>query len=82
MGRRGWRVSVKDRRKALGWDRAELARRAGVDKAALQLVERGEWSEEDALRRVEEALTRAEAGEIDVVLPPPTVDPTLGMRRP
>ncbi len=67
-------MDVKDRRKALGWDRAELARRAGVDKAALQLVERGERTEEEALRRVEEVLSRAEAGEGDVVLPPPAVD--------
>jgi transcriptional regulator with XRE-family HTH domain len=67
-------VSVKDRRKALGWDRAELARRAGVDRSALQLVELGQWTEEDALRRVEEVLARTEAGEVDVVLPPPQVD--------
>ena len=57
-----------------GWDRAELARRAGVDKSALQLIELGQWTEEDALRRVEEVLTRTEAGEADVVLPPPQVD--------
>ncbi|MCB9697804.1 MAG: helix-turn-helix transcriptional regulator [Alphaproteobacteria bacterium] len=74
-------MGVKDRRKALGWDRAELARRAGVDRSALQLIERGEWSEEDALRRVDEVLDRTEAGEADVVLPPPRVDPN-GMRRP
>lgn len=67
-------MSVKDRRKALGWDRAELARRAGVDRAALQLVELGQWTEEDALRRVEEVLARTEAGEADVVLAPPAID--------
>ncbi|MCA9488704.1 MAG: helix-turn-helix transcriptional regulator [Myxococcales bacterium] len=72
---------MKERRKALGWDRAELARRAGVDRSALQLIERGEWSEEDALRRVDEVLDRTEAGEADVVLPPPQVDPN-GMRMP
>ena len=64
-------MDVKERRKALGWDRTELARRAGVDRAALQLVENGLWSEEDALRRVDEVLRRAEAGETDAVLPPP-----------
>lgn len=67
-------MGVKERRKALGWDRAELARRAGVDKGAMQLVEMGQWSEEDALRRVEEVLSRTEAGEVDVVLPRPEVD--------
>ncbi|MEQ1566813.1 MAG: helix-turn-helix transcriptional regulator [Myxococcota bacterium] len=64
-------MSVKDRRKALGWDRTELARRAGVDRAALQLIEADLWTEQDALRRVEEVLARTEAGEPDVVLPPP-----------
>ncbi len=74
-------MSVKDRRKALGWDRAELARRSGVDKSALQLVELGQWTEEDALRRVEEVLARTEMGEKDVVLPPPVVD-AHGFRMP
>ena len=63
-------MSVKDRRKALGWDRAQLALRAGVDKAVCMLVERGEWSEEETLGRVHEVLQRAEAGELDVQLPP------------
>ena len=63
---------IKARRKALGWDRAELARRAALDRSVVQLVERGEWSESDALARVEEVLRRAEAGERDVQLQPPT----------
>ena len=62
---------VKARRKALGWNRAELADRAGVDRAALALIERDAWSEEDALRRVAEVLWRAEHGEPDVRLPHP-----------
>lgn len=74
-------MSVKDRRKALGWDRAELARRAGVDRSALQLVELGQWTEEDALQRVDEVLRRTEAGEVDVVLAPPEVD-AHGFRMP
>jgi len=64
-------MSIKDRRKALGWNRATLAQRAQVDRAAMQLIELGQWSEEDALARVEEVLTRAEAGETDVQLDPP-----------
>lgn len=64
-------MSVKERRKALGWNRATLAQRAQVDRAALQLIELGQWSEDDALRRVAEVLVRAEAGELDVQLPPP-----------
>jgi transcriptional regulator with XRE-family HTH domain len=64
-------AEVKARRKALGWNRAELADRAGVDRAALALVERDAWSEEDALRRVAEVLWRAEHGEPDVRLAHP-----------
>ena len=62
---------TKARRKALGWDRTELARRAGVDKAALALIERGMWSEEDALTRVAHVLGEAEKGNLDVQLEPP-----------
>jgi transcriptional regulator with XRE-family HTH domain len=63
--------SVKERRKALGWSRAELGQRSGVDRAALQLIERDAWTEEDSLKRVDEALSRAEAGELDVQLEHP-----------
>jgi transcriptional regulator with XRE-family HTH domain len=63
-------MDIKERRKALGWDRAELARRAGIDRSVMQLVELGQWTEEEALQRVEEVLRRAEGGELDVVLPP------------
>lgn len=66
-------MNVKERRKALGWDRAELARRAGVDKAALMLIERDQWSEEDALMRVAHVLSEAEAGNLDVQLAPPSL---------
>jgi len=62
--------SIKDRRKALGWNRAELARRCAIDKAAVQLIELGQWAEEDAIGRVGEVLRRAESGEIHVQLPP------------
>jgi len=64
-------VSIKERRKALGWNRATLAQRAAVDRSAMQLIELGQWTEEDALARVNEVLTRAEAGETDVQLDPP-----------
>ncbi len=62
---------VKARRKALGWDRAQLAQRAGVDRSALALIERDAWSEEDSLHRVAETLWRAEHGEPDVQLAHP-----------
>lgn len=62
------RALVKDRRKALGWSRAELADRAGIDPRLVQLVELGQWSEEGALARLAEVLRRAEAGEVDVRL--------------
>ncbi|MEQ1502019.1 MAG: helix-turn-helix domain-containing protein [Myxococcota bacterium] len=61
-------MTVKDRRKALGWDRAELARRARVDRAVLQLIELDQWTEGEDLQRVREVLDRTEAGEADVVL--------------
>ncbi len=64
-------MSIKERRKALGWNRTTLAQRAQVDRSAMQLMELGEWSESDALARVEEVLQRAEAGEVDVQLDPP-----------
>lgn len=64
-------MSIKERRKALGWNRTTLAQRAQVDRSAMQLMELGEWSESDALARVEEVLQRAEAGEVDVQLAPP-----------
>ena len=38
-------------------------------------MERDEWSEQDALRRVEETLSRAEAGELDVQLEHPKPPP-------
>lgn len=73
-------MSIKDRRKALGWSRAELAQRAGVDRAALQLIEQDAWSEEDSLARVAEVLDRTEAGETDVQLEhPKPPDQTFGM---
>lgn len=66
-------MGTRERRTALGWDRAELARRAGVDRAALQLIERDAWTDPDALARVAEVLDRAEKGERDVALPAPTL---------
>lgn len=61
-------VDVKARRKALGWSRAELADRAGIDPRLVQLVELDQWTEEGALARLAEVLRRAEAGERDVRL--------------
>ena len=66
-------MDVKARRKALGWSRAELAGKAGVDRAALALIERDMWSEDDALTRVAHVLSRAEAGDLDVQLAPPSL---------
>lgn len=61
-------VDVKARRKALGWSRAELADRAGIDPRLVQLVELDQWTEEGALARLAEVLRRAEGGEVDVRL--------------
>lgn len=61
-------MSIKDRRKALGWSRDELAARAGIDARLVQLLELGQWSEAEAAARVEEVLVRAEGGEREVRL--------------
>ena len=61
---------IRTRRKALGWARRELARRAGIDPRVVQLIELDEWTDGDAVGRVRAVLMRAEAGESDVVLPP------------
>ncbi|MCO4745860.1 MAG: helix-turn-helix transcriptional regulator [Proteobacteria bacterium] len=63
-------MAVKERRKALGWNRRELAGRAGVNSAALALVERGEWNDEDLLTRLDTVLTAAENGDFDLRLEP------------
>ena len=60
---------IKERRKALGWNRAELAKRAALDKHVVQLIEMGQWSEEDALGRVQYVLRSAEAGQPDIHRP-------------
>ena len=64
---------VKARRKALGWDRATLAHRAGMDKAVVALVERGLWDEDEALTRLAYVLSEAESGNVNVQLAPPTI---------
>ena len=63
-------MNIKERRKALGWLRRELAERAGVNSAALALVERGEWDDVDLLSRLDQVLTAAEGGDFDLRLPP------------
>ena len=69
-------MDVKARRKALGWSRADLAHRAGINTPTLGLIERGQWDESDSLTRVAHILNEAEAGRMDVVLPPPTREET------
>ena len=64
--------NVKERRKALGWDRATLAQRTGLNKAVVALIERGQWQEDDALTRVAYVLNQAEAGNLEIQLPPPS----------
>ena len=61
-------MSIKGRRKALGWDRRELAERAGLDPHVVQLAELEQWAEPDALGRLEYVLKCAEDGDLDVRL--------------
>jgi len=63
-------ASLRTRRKALGWSRRELARRAALDPRVIQLLELDQWTEGDAIGRVRAVLLRAESGESDVTLPP------------
>ena len=53
--------SIKDRRKALGWDRATLAKMADVDPRTLQLIELGQSLDDESMVRCAEALTQAES---------------------
>jgi transcriptional regulator with XRE-family HTH domain len=64
-------LNYRERRKALGWSRADLAERTGINTAAIALIERGEWTEDDALTRVVFVLGEAEAGNLDVKMAPP-----------
>lgn len=65
---------IKERRKALGWNRAELAKRAALDKNIVQLIELDQWSEDGALGRVQYVLRHAEAGYLDIQLEPVQAD--------
>ncbi|MFT7522006.1 MAG: transcriptional regulator with XRE-family HTH domain [Kiritimatiellia bacterium] len=67
-------MDIKAQRKALGWSRAELASRAGINSPVLGLIERGQWDEPDALTRVAHVLAKASEGDTDVFLAPPTKD--------
>ena len=67
-------MDVKERRKSLGWSRVQLAERTGINSAAIALIERGQWTEEDALTRVAYVLGEAEKGNLDVKLAPPKPD--------
>lgn len=62
---------IKARRKAQSWSRAELADRAGLDPRVVQLVELDQWSEFEALGRLDTVLRMAESGEEDPRLKPP-----------
>lgn len=66
-------MGIKDRRRALGWRRAELARRASVDPRTLQLIEFGDSLDDESIARVRKVLDIAESGDLDgaqVAAPP------------
>lgn len=62
---------IKSRRKALGWSRAELADRAGIDRRVVQLVELDQWDDAETHARIRNVLGRAEQGEAHPRLAPP-----------
>lgn len=55
-------MSIKDRRKALGLSRAQLAAYAYVDARIAQLVEMGVNHDADVIHRLEATLTALESG--------------------
>jgi ribosome-binding protein aMBF1 (putative translation factor) len=64
-------MDIKDRRKAQGWSRAQLAERAALDPRVIQLIELGQWTEPESLGRCDAVLGMAERGEADPHLKPP-----------
>lgn len=56
---------IRERRKALGWSRAELGRRAFVDVRTLQLLELDLSNDDESRQRVEAALAEAEGSSGD-----------------
>ena len=67
-------MDFKARRKAIGWTRKELAARAGLDPRVVQLVELEQWTEFEALGRLDAVMKRKEGGEEDPWLKPPEKD--------
>lgn len=67
---------LKTRRKALGWSRRDLAERTALDKRIIQLVELGQWTESEAVGRIEYVLSAGEAGDLEVRLPPLEAPPS------
>lgn len=53
--------TIKSRRKALGWARADLAAKANVDPRTLQLIELGQSLDDESMERCRKALDEAEA---------------------
>ena len=64
-------MDIKERRKAQGWSRQDLAERAGLNSALVAMMERGQWEDSDAWTRVAHVLSKAEAGDLTVRLAPP-----------
>ena len=67
---------LKTRRKALGWSRRDLAERTALDKRIIQLVELGQWTESEAVGRIEYVLSAGESGDLEVRLPPLEAPPS------
>ena len=58
-------MNLREARKALGWSRAELARRAEVDRSVLQLLELGQSADAESRQRCARALRAAGYVETD-----------------
>lgn len=53
-------MDIRSRRTALGWSRKQLSAFAQVDASVVQLIELGQWADDEAIAKVDKALTEAE----------------------
>lgn len=53
-------MTIRERREALGWSRADLSRAAAIDRSVIQLVELGQYSDEETETKLVQTLMAAE----------------------
>lgn len=53
-------MTSRERREALGWSRTDLGRASKVDRSVIQLIEIGEYHDDDVVTMLDAALTAEE----------------------